>query len=198
MAQVAIREYDGKKMLADFLGRDVLSCLIQNEDDFTRFTTLQKRHPEYRRWVIKPDQLFGKRGKYGLVGVNLTSDEVYTWWKTHFNTKMKIGKFEGTLETFIVEPFIPHTDEYYIAFSSERDGDILHFSRTGGIDIEENWDSVSHAITPALRGNSALDDSILDGFFQSNENELRVFLKKLYTFFVTYGFSYLELNPFIL
>jgi succinyl-CoA synthetase beta subunit len=30
---------------------------------------------------VKPDQLFGKRGKHGLLGIDLTVDEVIAWIK---------------------------------------------------------------------------------------------------------------------
>lgn len=49
---------------------------------------------------------------------------------------------KGPITTFIVEPFIPHDEEFYLNIVSERLGCSLSFSECGGIDIEENWDKV--------------------------------------------------------
>lgn len=52
---------------------------------------------------------------------------------------------KGPITTFIVEPFIPHDDEYYLSIVSDRLGANVSFSECGGIDIEENWDKVQQA-----------------------------------------------------
>jgi len=49
---------------------------------------------------------------------------------------------KGPITTFIVEPFVPHKDEYYLSIVSDRLGAHISFSECGGIDIEENWDKV--------------------------------------------------------
>lgn len=53
-----------------------------------------------------------------------------------------MGGCKGPITTFIVEPFIPHNEEFYINIVSERLGNSISFSECGGIDIEENWDKV--------------------------------------------------------
>jgi ATP citrate (pro-S)-lyase len=53
-----------------------------------------------------------------------------------------MGGTRGPITTFIVEPFIPHRDEYYLSIVSDRLGVNFSFSECGGIDIEENWDKV--------------------------------------------------------
>ena len=53
-----------------------------------------------------------------------------------------MGGCKGPITTFIVEPFVPHDDEFYINIVSERLGCSISFSECGGIDIEENWDKV--------------------------------------------------------
>jgi ATP citrate (pro-S)-lyase len=57
--------------------------------------------------VCKPDQLIKRRGKLGLIGINLPWAEVKAWIAS------KAGSFTaegvtGVLDTFIVEPFVPH------------------------------------------------------------------------------------------
>lgn len=49
---------------------------------------------------------------------------------------------KGPITTFIVEPFIPHNEEFYLNIVSERLGCSISFSECGGIEIEENWDKV--------------------------------------------------------
>lgn len=49
---------------------------------------------------------------------------------------------KGPITTFIVEPFVPHDEEFYLNIVSERLGCSVSFSECGGIDIEENWDKV--------------------------------------------------------
>ena len=48
----------------------------------------------------------------------------------------------GPVNTFIVEPFVPHDAEYYLSIQSKRLGDDISFSEAGGVEIEANWDLV--------------------------------------------------------
>lgn len=56
--------------------------------------------------------------------------------------QVEMSGTKGPITTFIVEPFVPHTDEYYLSIVSDRLGANVSFSECGGIDIEENWDKV--------------------------------------------------------
>lgn len=53
-----------------------------------------------------------------------------------------MGGCKAPITTFIVEPFVPHDQEYYLNIVSERLGCTISFSECGGIEIEENWDKV--------------------------------------------------------
>lgn len=53
-----------------------------------------------------------------------------------------MGGCKAPITTFIVEPFVPHDQEYYLSIVSERLGSSISFSECGGIEIEENWDKV--------------------------------------------------------
>jgi succinyl-CoA synthetase beta subunit len=57
-----------------------------------------------------------------------------------------MGGCKGPITTFIVEPFIPHNEEFYLNIVSDRLGNSVSFSECGGIDIEENWDKVLRQI----------------------------------------------------
>jgi ATP-citrate lyase beta-subunit len=187
MSQAPIREYDAKMLFARYSTTPYPGILIERESDLSRI-----------RWgeshVIKPDQLFGKRGKYGLVWVNLDETWVKKWWKEKNDSIVTIGKNEGKLTTFLVEPFISHGAEYYIAIKTERTYDEIFFSESGGIDVEENWESVRSIKIPATRDRT-ISDTLFDDL-KISDSQIWDFVKELYHFFVEYGFSYLEVNPF--
>lgn len=140
MAQLAIREYDAKRMFANVSSSVYRGYLIESEGDIDVFA--EKEAGTDIAWVIKPDQLFGKRGKYGLIGVNLDIANIRKWWTEHNQKQTTIGKQDGLLTTFLIEPFVPHAEEYYVAIKTERSHDVIYFSTAGGIEVEENWDKV--------------------------------------------------------
>lgn len=61
--------------------------------------------------------------------MNLNNANICKWWKDHFQKETTIGKQVGKLTTFLIEPFVPHTEEYYVAIKIERDHDVIYFSR---------------------------------------------------------------------
>jgi ATP citrate (pro-S)-lyase len=65
-----------------------------------------------------------------------------------------MGGCKGPITTFIVEPFIPHNEEFYLNIVSDRLGNSVSFSECGGIDIEENWDKVLQQILSSCRLNA--------------------------------------------
>ncbi|CAG2058620.1 unnamed protein product, partial [Timema podura] len=69
---------------------------------------LINRHVE--RLVVKPDQLIKRRGKLGLIKVNVDLNSVKEWISARIGKNQQIGKASGKLRKFIVEPFIPHND----------------------------------------------------------------------------------------
>ncbi len=66
------------------------------------------------RLVVKPDMLFGKRGKHDLVGLNLDFNEVTDFVKARINKVIDMNGCVGPINTFIVEPFVPHDQEFYL------------------------------------------------------------------------------------
>ena len=126
MAQIAIREYDAKRMFASFQKTPYAGHLIESIVDLDIFDNLEG--DSEAKWVIKPDQLFGKRGKYGLLGVKMDNANIRKWWKEHYQKEVVIGKQTGILDTFLIEPFVPHSEEYYVAIKTERECDVIYFS----------------------------------------------------------------------
>lgn len=114
----------------------------------TNLTALLSEEPwlSSTRLVVKPDMLFGKRGKSGLVSLNLDFAQVHQFIKHRLGLEVEIEGCRGPVTTFIVEPFIPHDQEFYLSIDSERLGWTINFSERGGIQIEENWDKVKQII----------------------------------------------------
>lgn len=61
--------------------------------------------------------------------------------------QVEMSGCKGPITTFIIEPFIPHNEEFYLNIVSERLGCSISFSECGGIEIEENWDKVYLDVT---------------------------------------------------
>ncbi len=204
MAQVGIREHDAKKMIAKAIS-DYSKSKITYEGKVVlktpenSFEDLTKENPWLKntKLVVKPDQLFGKRGKHGLIGLNLDYDGVQKWIKEKSTQETKIDKASGSLTHFIIEPMIPHESEYYLSIQSDREGDTINFSYEGGIEIEENWDKVIQIKVPILENIENID--IASHLTKSENKDLLVnFIKALYKFYIDYNFAFLEINPFII
>ncbi|KAH9733989.1 ATP-citrate synthase alpha chain protein 2 [Citrus sinensis] len=177
MARKKIREYDSKRLLKEHLkrlaGLDLQICSAQVTES-TDFTELTNKEPwlSSSRLVVKPDMLFGKRGKSGLVALNLDLAQVAEFVKGRLGTEVEMGGCKGPITTFIVEPFVPHNQEYYLSIVSDRLGCTISFSECGGIEIEENWDK--------FRG------------------KIGDFIMGVFAVFQDLDFSFIEMNPFTL
>jgi len=206
MAQRAIREYDAKRMLArywtDFFGKEHPYAgevvLITPETDLS---TLGEQHGWLlqKNLVVKPDQLFGKRGKHKLILVNATLDRACDWIRERINKEVRIGEVTDRLTHFLIEEYVPHEDEYYVAIKSEREADLIYFSTQGGMDIEELWHTVITIKVPVL---GDIDDQDVLGRLPRDlpakrKQLLLNFIKGLFRFYVDLSFTYLEINPFI-
>ncbi len=212
MAIRGIREYDGKKLMAQVLDRFAAKPVGMNPNFalVTPETDLEKL-PESEPWlkttklVVKPDMLFGKRGKNNLLKLNATWDEAAAWIRAKREETVTVSGVAGRLTEFLIEPFTPHPEdkEYYVAMRSFRDEDVVYFSLKGGIYVEENWDQVKEIHLPVM-----VDGKLVDSKSVSFEGQLPVegpekalienFVTALYRFYADQGFAYLEINPFTL
>ena len=110
----------------------------------------------------------------------------------------EIGNVRGALKRLLVEPFIPHEKEYYVSITTERDGDVIHFSFEGGIFVEENWDKVIHIPVPIGTDINSFDLESKMPDLGDSKNPLIAFIKGLYQVFVDQDFAFLEINPFVI
>ena len=81
--------------------------------------------------VAKPDQLIKRRGKAGLLCLNKDYKVSGDWVQERAGKPVTVEKTTGTLNTFIIEPFLPHPQEaeYYVCVNSAREGDWILFTQ---------------------------------------------------------------------
>ena len=206
MAQRGIREYDGKKMLAkywsEYISKDFnFPGKVILVDPSTKLDDLPKKYKwlEKEKLVVKPDQLFGKRGKHGLIKANASFAEVKKWIKEHMNKDTKVGKVTGKLTHFLIEPYIAHEGEFYVAIRSNRFGDTIYFSNHGGVDIESVWDTVAEI---QINVDDDVDKVNIEGKLpkdtpKDKKKMFSDFIKGLYKFYRDLNYAYLEINPFV-
>ncbi|MDD1758791.1 MAG: ATPase [Methanotrichaceae archaeon] len=203
MAQRGIREYDAKRMLYKFLPEylpdfsyKVNMVLISPETDLDEIAA-RNHWLKTKKLVVKPDQLFGKRGKHGLVLLEATWDEAKNYLQKNMAAEVTVGGVTGRLNYFLVEPFVPHEEEFYVAISSDTNGENIFFSTEGGVNVEEKWDKVLQMHVDILEGIDRVDlESNLPVVPSGKLPSIEKFLKALYKFYTETGFSYLEINPF--
>jgi ATP citrate (pro-S)-lyase len=207
MPRRKIREYQAKKLLNEHikrLGNISLNVRCVQVTPDTDFKKLASQNPWLlrERLVVKPDMLFGKRGKNNLVLLNADINEAEKFVKEKLGKKITIGGLSGEVTSFIVEPFVPHDDEYYMSIICTREENVISFSNCGGMEIEENWDKVKKV---GVAVDSAIEHVNLDGLFEPNdgasitEEHRRVitsFIKACYRVFEDLNMHFLEMNPF--
>lgn len=202
MARRKIREYDAKTLIMNALARQSIplqwkGILLTPGMDLT---TLPQQYPWLLKTllVVKPDQLFGKRGKLGLIAAGVNFEAVNDFIQTHRNKEIIIGKAVDELTHFLIEPFIPHTYEYYLSFTSERDGTAIYFSTQGGVEVEENWDKVRKCFLPTLEmaDESLLMEELLSEVQEAHRKVIGEFITALFRLYQHFDFTYLEFNPF--
>ncbi|CAA0833114.1 ATP-citrate synthase alpha chain protein 1 [Striga hermonthica] len=204
MARKKIREYDSKRLLKEQFKRisgsdlEIKSAQVTESTDFNE---LADKEPwlSSTRLVVKPDMLFGKRGKSGLVALNLDLAGVAAFVKEKLGKEVEMGGCKGPITTFIVEPFVPHNDEFYLNIVSERLGCSISFSECGGIEIEENWDKVKTIFVPT---NASLTPELCAPLVATLSLEIKgvieEFIKSVYALFLDLDFTFIEMNPFTL
>lgn len=207
MAQRGIREYDAKKLLAERLpdyaddfDYDGQIALVTPETDL-EVVAVENPWVKKKRLVVKPDQLFGKRGAHGLILLDASWEEAKEYIEERMNREVLVGTVVGTLNTFLIEPFVPHEreEELYVAIKSEGDRDVIYFSTRGGVEIEANWDSVTEISVEVLARPEELHlGERLPAELGEGRKMVGRFVEGLYRLYRDLGFAYLEINPFVI
>ncbi|MBD3807543.1 MAG: ATPase [Epsilonproteobacteria bacterium] len=227
MAQKAIREYDAKSILAKHWDKYFPDFTYAYETVLVENGAQLKEEAKTKTWlaskalVAKPDMLFGKRGKNGLVLFkdakpgDVTLEKAASWIDEKAREKQDVYfSFEGDtpkgepksdyLTHFIVEPFTPHSqeEEYYISATCVGDDDVLYMSAEGGMEVEENWDKVVEVAFPITATEEEIEAKIRANIPKDvPEKDKEGFAKFAIGFFRAYrelNFAYLEINPFVM
>lgn len=208
MAQKAIREADGKRMMARLLKEYTDGKYIVDD----RYITIgpetdMKKLPNKYKWlkkeklVVKPDQLIKRRGKSKLLLLNTDWKTAEKWIKERMSKKVKVGKTTGILDHFIVEPFIPHEqkDEYYFAITSVIDGDMVLFYHQGGINVGDIDAKAVKMLVPIGEMPTAADfeKKLLGKAPKDRKKLLAGFFDGMYKFYADLNYAYLEINPVV-
>ena len=160
MARVKISEYKAKELVYNTLNLtpDFFSVLNKENLDITKLN-------KNKRYVVKVDQGVKGRLKKGLVALD----------KAPFEIELVIDTYKDLgFSCFFIEEFVPHEklEEKYISIERVRDGKLVLYSNTGGIDIETEKISLYLEID-------------------------KEFLEKLFNIFDQNYFSFLEINPLV-
>lgn len=164
MARVKLAEHSAKKLLADDYHGTALH-LDTLADDI-------KRLDDKLSYIIKVDQGVKKRGKQGLIRLNITRK----------SAKKAVRELASAgFERFIAEPMLTHddADERYISFERTRNGVVILYSEHGGITIEDSPESVKQ-FTP--------DDAPLD----------KDFVARIVNTMDREHLSFVEINPLVI
>ncbi|WOH16547.1 hypothetical protein DCAR_0936103 [Daucus carota subsp. sativus] len=205
MARKKIREYDSKRLLKEhykrITGGDELGIKSAQITESTNINELVEKEPwlSSSKLVVKPDMLFGKRGKSGLVALNLDLAQVDNFVKERLGKEVEMGGCKGPITTFIVEPFVPHNEEFYLNMVSDRLGCSISFSECGGIDIEENWDKVKTIFVPTgMSMTPEICAPLVATLPLEIKSVIEEFIKVIFILFADLDFTFLEMNPFTL
>jgi ATP-citrate lyase beta-subunit len=228
MAQKAIREFDAKSILAKHWDKyfpdftyAYETVMVQNGAEL-KDAANEKSWLKEKALVAKPDMLFGKRGKNGLVLFkdqkpgDVSLDKAASWIGEKASEKQEVFfSFDGDTPTgtpsvdmlthFVVEPFTPHAqeEEYYVSATCVGDDDIIYMSAEGGMEVEEGWDekvtevafpitATEEEIAQKIRANVPADVAEAD---KANFAEFCIGFFKAYR---ELNFAYLEINPFVM
>jgi len=209
MSAKAVREYHGKKLIARHVrdvseGRHVVddrSVLISPTTNLEELVT-EEPWLLASRLVVKPDQLIKRRGKAGLVGINLDWTGVQAWIQERMNKEIQVEQVSGVLDHFIVDPFVPHdqSDEYYVCIQSDREGEELLFCAQGGVDVGDVDSKASRlhvSIDETLTLDQILTSGLLQGVPDSRTENLGSFVLTLFKVYRMLNFTYMEINPIV-
>uniref|UniRef100_H3A1H0 ATP citrate synthase n=1 Tax=Latimeria chalumnae TaxID=7897 RepID=H3A1H0_LATCH len=151
------------------------------------------------RLVVKPDQLIKRRGKLGLIGVNLDLQGVKQWLKPRLGHETMIAKAKGTLKNFLIEPFVPHKqdEEFYVCIYAARGGDYVLFHHEGGMDVGD-VDSKAQKLLVGV-GEKLLETDVKTQLLNNVLADKREFSLSrgggLFNLYEDLYFTYLEINP---
>jgi len=163
-----------------------------------------KEHPWVKssKLAVKVDQLIKRRGKNGLIKVNVSFEEAVKWISEMMNTSRTVEGTTGVLNNFLIEPLVPHkqSEEYYLCIHTDREGDEILFHHEGGVDVGDvdakaTRVRISEDQVPSTK-------QILDSLLHKIKDEKRKkmvasYVQSLLLLYRDLHFCYFEINPLV-
>lgn len=128
MARLKFTEFRAKSLLIDdYQGHELREATLKA--NIAKLDAKQK-------YIVKVDEGIKKRGKQGLVRLNITKSQM----------AKAVGELaERGYRRFIAEPMLAHTDdeERYVSIERVRDGFQTLYSNQGGVNVEEHPETIT-------------------------------------------------------
>ena len=147
--------------------------------------------------VVKAHEAIGGRFKLGLVKLGLNLQEAVA------ASREMIGREIGTavIRQVIVAEMLDHDEEYYLCINSNRDGAEVLLSNKGGVDIEDNWNTVRRLFipideTPSIERLTEL--AIEAGFTGEIADRVGKIISRLVLCFDNEDAQSIEINPLVI
>ena len=211
MAVRAIREADGKRMLARLLNSvgdpsillpEQVATVAAGAGGTVPWAALEAAHPWLltSRLVVKPDQLIKRRGKGGLLALDVDWAGARAWIEARMGKEVAVDGVRGALTHFLVEPFVPHAaaDECYLCIASQRGGDEILFTHEGGVDVGDVDAKAARLLVPigdGLTPAAVAASGLLRAVPAQRQPLLARFIAALFAVYYDAQFTYLEINP---
>lgn len=180
MARVKLSEYRAKQLLSGTLQIPYTGVSACYDGKKYHYSSPLVHLPKSKEYVVKVDQGVKGRMKKGLVMLHVLRRDIAQALAT---------LSQKGFSAFLIEPYLPHAaaDERYISLERVREGILLRYALSGGIDIEEMHDAViSHVISPEF-----IDDAPPIQIISVSD------LRLMLSWFQQNHVSFLEINPLL-
>ena len=166
---------------------------------------VEREHPwvKENKLVVKPDVLIKRRGKSGLILLNVDFAEARDWLRERFEQNISVEGVTGNLTHFVIEPFLPHKDEdeYYVCISSNREGERILFYHEGGINVGDVDAKAEVYEVPADASEKLskedLKTKLVFNAPSHRQDLLASYIGRLFEMYRNLHFVYCEINPLV-
>lgn len=170
-----------RRKISEYRAKNIVNGLL--EYPYEGWSVLDGQVPEGikgKSFVVKVDQAIKQRFKKGLIHLDVAKKDL----ADKINDLRKKG-----YDSILVEPYLLHSSsgERYISLRREREGVIVSFSRSGGVEIESNTDTIQTGIFEDFSIRQLAEET---AFTEEQLLKLRRAFDDLYL-------SFLEINPYI-